>query len=437
MSQSQYSNLHIYTVLLLLSYPALSYFVPDDATPGSWAAAKAQCEIAGSTLATVPVAIYGDPSELGSVNKACLEYCNAKLIVTADCFCWIGLRANMANDPFTYDDGTMINTNSYGFTDNNRPTVKGTAPWATDEPNQNDEANICVYIYSNDDFWYDVNCDNGGSNDIYPLCNADKTTGCQADCTKCANKDECSDSRLICAYADKAVGGTGCVPQSDTPFFGVDIGGVGFNEAELYCNYYLGAHLASIHSELENEWAVSLCESIGQPGTSCNIGLRYLHGPEWEWIDGSEFDYGMVNKKGVYPNPPWDDGKPGRCNVFNGNQKSLISDPQEQEKGRGCIGYIYNSKDPTQVAAWRDDGTDYSDDSERAFICRIPTLSPTTNPTNDPTNGPTNNPTNNPTNVPTNVPTNYPTKSPSHPSKYPTLKPTDDEEGTSSEQKQS
>eukprot|EP01084_Bolivina_argentea_P124523 220651_1 len=132
MSQSQYSNLHIYTVLLLLSYPALSYFVPDDATTGSWASAKAQCEIAGSTLATVPVAIYGDPSELGSVNKACLEYCNAKLIVTADCFCWIGLRANMANDPFTYDDGTMINTNSYGFTDNNRPTVKGTAPWATD-----------------------------------------------------------------------------------------------------------------------------------------------------------------------------------------------------------------------------------------------------------------------------------------------------------------
>eukprot|EP01084_Bolivina_argentea_P124522 220650_1 len=132
MSQSQYSNLHIYTVLLLLSYPALSYFVPDDATTGSWASAKAQCEIAGSTLATVPVAIYGNVGYEGSANRACSDYCNAKSIGLSDCRCWIGLRANMANDPFTYDDGTMINTNSYGFTDNNRPTVKGTAPWATD-----------------------------------------------------------------------------------------------------------------------------------------------------------------------------------------------------------------------------------------------------------------------------------------------------------------
>eukprot|EP01084_Bolivina_argentea_P215514 365896_1 len=431
---NQHINFPIYTVLLLI-YPTLSYFVPDGAKAGSWQSAKTQCADAGSTMATVPGSIFHGGND-GSATEACYYYCQEKSISDINCRCWIGLRANMANDPFTYDDGTMININSYGFSQGNRPTTPNSGPWATNDPSENGKADICVYTYYNDYSWHDVNC-NGGGNDIYPLCNGDKTSGCQGNCTACETREDCSNSRLICAYADEAVGGDGCVPQSDTPFWASDVETEGFLEAELYCNYYLGGNLASVHSELENEWAVSLCESIIESsGSICTIGLIY-YGPEWEWIDGSEFDYGMVNKKGVYPNPPWDDGKPGRCNVFNGNQKSLISDPQEQEKGRGCIGYIYNSKDPTQVAAWRDDGTDYSDDSERAFICRIPTLSPTTNPTNDPTNGPTNNPTNNPTNVPTNVPTNYPTKSPSHPSKYPTLKPTDDEEGTSSEQKQS
>eukprot|EP01084_Bolivina_argentea_P013780 25838_1 len=217
---NQCSNLHMYTVLLLLIYPAFAYFVPDardDATPGSWEDAKAQCKNAGSTLATVP----GDNNDYNdAANEACDYYCanHVPQIVPGDCRCWIGLKANIANGPFTYDDDTIIDTaDSYGFTGGNRPTTDSQSPpWAAGKPSENANANICVYAYFNDYSWYDVNCD-GGGDDIYPLCNGDKTTGCQADCTKCANKDECSDSRLICAYADQAVGGTGCVPQTDTP----------------------------------------------------------------------------------------------------------------------------------------------------------------------------------------------------------------------------
>eukprot|EP01084_Bolivina_argentea_P138847 244358_1 len=246
---NQYSNLYIYPVLLilLLIYPAFSYFTPDDATAGSWGSAKTQCENAGSTLATVPGFNYDVRAY-----SACLDLCKEKSIAQDKCRCWIGLSANLANDPFTYDYGTMININSYGFADGNRPTVPGNAPWAANEPSENGNANICVYTYANDRLWYDVNC-NGGGDDIYPLCNGDKKTGCQANCTLCVDRESCADSRLICAYADEAVGGNGCVYQRDTPFFAIDVESDGFLEAELYCNYYLGGNLASVHSELENE----------------------------------------------------------------------------------------------------------------------------------------------------------------------------------------
>eukprot|EP01084_Bolivina_argentea_P215515 365898_1 len=429
---NQHINFPIYTVLLLI-YPTLSYFVPDGAKAGSWQSAKTQCADAGSTMATVPGSIFHGGND-GSATEACYYYCQEKSISDINCRCWIGLRANMANDPFTYDDGTMININSYGFSQGNRPTTPNSGPWATNDPSENGKADICVYTYYNDYSWHDVNC-NGGGNDIYPLCNGDKTSGCQGNCTACETREDCSNSRLICAYADEAVGGDGCVPQSDTPFWASDVETEGFLEAELYCNYYLGGNLASVHSELENEWAVSLCESIGQPGTSCNIGLRYLHGPEWEWIDGSPFDYGMVNDFGDYPTPPWDvqDDQPDRCNIFMGNQISVNDEPQEI--GRGCIGFIANSGD--RGPAWRDSNVDDRDDRNSAFICRIPTLSPTQNPTNYPSKYPSKYPTNYPSEYPTNYPSDHPSKSPSHPSKYPTLKPTDDEEGTSSEQKQS
>eukprot|EP01084_Bolivina_argentea_P138849 244360_1 len=104
------STSYIYPVLLLLIYPALSYFVPDYATAGSWGSAKTQCENTASTLATVPADNYNDRA-----NEACHYYCDAELIAPDKCRCWIGLSANLANDPFTYDDGTMINNNSYGF----------------------------------------------------------------------------------------------------------------------------------------------------------------------------------------------------------------------------------------------------------------------------------------------------------------------------------
>eukprot|EP01084_Bolivina_argentea_P026036 48390_1 len=98
----------------------------------------------------------------------------------------------------------------------------------------------------------------------------------------------------------------------------------------------------------------------------------------------------MPNDFGVYPNwclmillciqvdyaaPIWIlPAQPDRCNRFMGNQISLNADPQE--KGRGCIGYIYNHDIPTIATAWRDHYTDQIDDSARVFIYRIPTNNP-------------------------------------------------------------
>eukprot|EP01084_Bolivina_argentea_P013781 25840_1 len=88
---NQCSNLHMYTVLLLLIYPAFAYFVPDDATPGSWEDAKAQCKNAGSTLATVP----GPAGKYNSAPfEACSYYCffdHVPQIAPGGCRCWIGL----------------------------------------------------------------------------------------------------------------------------------------------------------------------------------------------------------------------------------------------------------------------------------------------------------------------------------------------------------
>eukprot|EP01083_Nonionella_stella_P212794 768062_1 len=129
---NQYSNLTIYPVLALLVYPTLSYFVPDGATAGTWQSAQTQCATAGSTLATDPGVVYHH-----AALDVCHCYCEEKLISNADCRCWIGLKANVANQPFTYDDNTMIDTTfSYGFTDGNRPTTTNSEPWAVNKPSE-------------------------------------------------------------------------------------------------------------------------------------------------------------------------------------------------------------------------------------------------------------------------------------------------------------
>ena len=63
-----------------------------------------------------------------------------------------------------------------------------------------------------------------------------------------------------------------------------------FEDAETLC-VSMGTHLVSIHSDDENAVAVSEC-------SDCWIGLSAVddYGDEFEWTDGSDWDYTNWNE---------------------------------------------------------------------------------------------------------------------------------------------
>jgi len=91
---------------------------------------------------------------------------------------------------------------------------------------------------------------------------------------------------------------------------------------ETYCQQTYGTHLASIHSQQENDLAVEICDVVENASGpyGCAIGLidgmnesnssRY----GWEWTDSSTYDYnsGYTNWKPGEPNeylPYFSDGE--------------------------------------------------------------------------------------------------------------------------------
>ena len=71
-----------------------------------------------------------------------------------------------------------------------------------------------------------------------------------------------------------------------------------YPNAQAYCEENVGTDLASIHSDADNDEALSLCASH-----DCWIGLDRLGDGEWAWRDDSALDYGSNRSEG----DPWAD----------------------------------------------------------------------------------------------------------------------------------
>eukprot|EP01084_Bolivina_argentea_P254440 427742_1 len=86
-----------------------------------------------------------------------------------------------------------------------------------------------------------------------------------------------------------------------------------FVNHEDLCNFKYDTSLCSIHNQLQNIEATSLCSSV-----DCWIGLH-----KYKWNDASTFDFGNNISS---PNTPWNGLQPNDtiyCVVIEGNSTSL------------------------------------------------------------------------------------------------------------------
>merc|ERR1719397_1442150 len=150
-----------------------------------------------------------------------------------------------------------------------------------------------------------------------------------------------------------------------------------WTEANMTC-VGLGVELASVHSLEENTFLYNLCGS----GSDCWIGLTDEQAEgDWEWTDGSEFDYSN-----------WRSGEPNNW----GDQDYVILDDSTN-------GQWYDEGD-----SWQAHAICMTSSAPTETPTHISTASPsipTYLPSSDPTPTPTSEPTNYPTKLSTNIPT--------------------------------
>ena len=160
-------------------------------------------------------------------------------------------------------------------------------------------------------------------------------------------------------------------------------------DAQLYCQD-MGTSLASIHSESDNNEAISLCNTTCQLSTGCSqgcwLGLNDIEFEGiWEWDDGSITDYGFVNNSDEHPTSgvyPWG---------FASNKFG----PEPNNHGtENCIQLWEH-----QNFKWND--IKCLNNFVNPICNEPPTINPTNIPTSEPTFFPSKDPTTNPTNIPT------------------------------------
>eukprot|EP01084_Bolivina_argentea_P190813 327791_1 len=177
-----------------------------------------------------------------------------------------------------------------------------------------------------------------------------------------------------------------------------------WSDAETFCTDHFGSHLASIHTQTQNDQIYTICTNNKQSTawsvfSGCWIGFNDLvQTGNYIWSDSSAIDF--IN---------WRDGAPNsiaaHCSFIKVNDVNL------------------------QNYQWEDTTCESKSVLYRFICARYPTIYPTNNPSTEPTLEPTTNYPTNPTFIPTIEPSINPTFIPTiepsiNPTFIPTIEPT-------------
>ena len=192
-------------------------------------------------------------------------------------------------------------------------------------------------------------------------------------------------------------------------------------DAQLYCQD-MGTTLASIHSESDNNEAISLCNTTCTDIAGCSGCWAGLNDIEfegiWKWDDGSIIDYGFVNNSDKHPTSgeyPWahsgDKFGPEPNNHATENCVQLWRHQNFKWNDFECLDPFSHPicNKPSTVTTIP---TNIPTPEPTYFPSKDPTTNPTHIPTFKPTFFPSNDPTTNPTNAPTSEPTYFPSRDP-------------------------
>eukprot|EP01084_Bolivina_argentea_P181980 314254_1 len=168
------------------------------------------------------------------------------------------------------------------------------------------------------------------------------------------------------------------------------------------CNTRCGTHLASIHSQTDDNEAKSLCNPYGGSYGCWLGGTDVTTEGVWLWIDNTPWNY----------QGPWFGG---HADNANGDQHCLrmdINGAWDDIKCNGVAHAFLCTKPPSPPAT-----------CITTAPTKYPTPAPTTYPTLNPTPLPTLNPSKFPTNIPTQIPTSNTNNPTINPSKFPSINP--------------
>jgi len=199
-----------------------------------------------------------------------------------------------------------------------------------------------------------------------------------------------------------------------------------FADAEDYC-VGKGMHLASIHSDDENDAALEVC-------TSCWIGA-YRESSSFNWTDGTSWDYtnwasgkpdnddcARLKTSGQWNDNECTKTKKALCRVSDTTTTTAQPTTDEPTVSPSAEPSMSPSAEPSDEPSASPSNTPSADPTPSPSL--NPSAGPTPSPSGDPTATPTERPSLNPSMSPSDQPTGEPSSSPTgNPTAKPTEKP--------------